>query len=379
MTMINQLLRQSKLSSRIGKASTSRQLSTEVVSKNFSTFSKSDPPRSAQPGDSNSVRITFLRHGQSTWNQQNIFIGMTDTPLTEDGTLEAMTAGKLLLQEEMKFDVVYTSLLRRSIKTVWMVMQELELEWIDVIKDWRLNERSYGALVGLNKKKCVEEYGKDQVKRWRRSWDEPPPPMTKSSKYWPGKDERYTQLGIVDKLPLSESLKDVTVRTTEFWDEIIVPQLKLKKRILIVGHENNLRSIIKRLDDISETDILELELPRAIPLIYELDINTLKPIKGKKKDNKHIYLDEVIDIDDDDDVYEGVGVPVDIISGRYICDPKQLKSIAKKDQQQVYDLRYKQSLETAPYLGVNPIKANDILITNDAGTLNKILVHKQKV
>ena len=144
--------------------------------------------------DSN-ITVVFVRHGQSTWNQQNIFIGMTDTPLTEDGTEEARTAGKLLKQEGLKFDRIFTSLLRRSIKTVWMVVQELGIEWIPIVKDWRLNERHYGALVGRNKKKCVEEYGKDQVKRWRRSWDEPPPPMRPDSPYWPGNDERYDFFG----------------------------------------------------------------------------------------------------------------------------------------------------------------------------------------
>ena len=144
--------------------------------------------------DSN-ITVVFVRHGQSTWNQQNIFIGMTDTPLTEDGTEEARTAGKLLKQEGLKFDRIFTSLLRRSIKTVWMVVQELGIEWVPVVKDWRLNERHYGALVGRNKKKCVEEYGKDQVKRWRRSWDEPPPPMRPDSPYWPGNDERYDFFG----------------------------------------------------------------------------------------------------------------------------------------------------------------------------------------
>mmetsp|Transcript_8141 Transcript_8141/g.7284 ORF Transcript_8141/g.7284 Transcript_8141/m.7284 type:complete len:335 (+) Transcript_8141:112-1116(+) len=276
---------------------------------------------------SETLPVTFIRHGQSTWNQQNIFIGMTDTPLTTDGINEARIAGQLLGTDERTktIDVIYTSLLRRSIKTVWYAMEELGMEWVPVIKDWRLNERSYGSLVGRNKKQCVEQYGKDLVKKWRRSWDFPPPPMTRDSEYWPGKDPRYHALGVdLNKIPLSESLKDVTKRTSEFWDEVIIPKLKEQKRILIVGHENNLRSIIKRLDNISDEDILHIELPRAIPLVYELDPQTLKPVP---------QLNSAIGL-----------------NGRYLVDKKQLERIAEKDQQQVYDLRLKTTLETTPYL-----------------------------
>jgi 2,3-bisphosphoglycerate-dependent phosphoglycerate mutase len=161
-------------------------------------------------------------------------------------------------------------------------MQELGMEWVNVIKDWRLNERSYGALVGQNKKQMVEKYGADQVKKWRRSWDVPPPPMTPDFKFFPGRDRRYEMLGIPeDQIPLSESLKEVTKRTAAFWDDTIIPQLQQGKKILIVGHENNLRSIVKRLDDISDKDILHVELPRAIPLVYQLDPVTFKPIGDK--------------------------------------------------------------------------------------------------
>lgn len=248
---------------------------------------------------------------------------MTDTPLTSDGVKEARIAGQLLGNDSRvtSIDVVFTSLLRRSTKTVWHVMEELELEWVPVVKDWRLNERSYGALVGRNKKQCVEQYGKDLVKRWRRSWDVPPPPMSKDSEYWPGRDNRYKSLGInLDYLPLSESLKDVTVRTAAFWDEVVVPQLKAGKRILIVGHENNLRSIIKRLDKISDDAIINIELPRAVPLLYELDVKTLAPVMLP-------------------DAAPG-------LSGRYLFDKKQLERIAERDHQQVYDLRVKATLET---------------------------------
>jgi len=300
-------------------------------------------PKTMRRGISTSARdtikIVFLRHGQSTWNQQNIFIGMTDTPLTEAGVQEAKIAGQTLLASEDaigKLDVVYTSLLRRSTKTVWHVMEELGMEWVPVVKDWRLNERSYGALVGRNKKQCVEEYGKEQVKRWRRSWDEPPPPMSRDSEFFPGKDPRYKTLGIYDdRIPLAESLKEVTKRSSVFWDEVIVPQLKLKKKMMIVGHENNLRSLIKRLDSISNEDILHIELPRAIPLVFELDLTTLKPIKAANS--------------------------APGLSGWYLCDNRQLNQIAELDQAQVYDLRHKETLESASRL--NPARSIESSLT----------------
>ena len=308
---------------------------SEFISRSSSSSSKNDNIIGTDDDDDDDnveyiqcpkgrIPLVFVRHGQSTWNQKNIFIGMTDTPLTPDGVLEARLAGSLLNKYGVFFDVVYTSLLRRSTKTVWLVMQELMQEWVPVIKDWRLNERSYGALVGRNKKQCVEEFGVDQVKKWRRSWDIPPPPMSKDFMYWPGKDPRYEALGITDDMiPQSESLKDVTKRTSVFWDDVIVPQLKKEKRILIVGHENNLRSIIKRLDGISEENIIDVELPRAIPLYYELDENTLKPL-----------------------TVEGNDSPAPHLTGRYLGDPAQLKRIFDRDQKQVYDLNVKENLET---------------------------------
>jgi len=302
----------------------------QVGSRAFTTSTNKDTAALEAIG---AVPLVFVRHGQSTWNQKNIFIGMTDTPLTTDGVLEARLAGSLLNKEGAVFDVVYTSLLRRSTKTVWLVMQELMLEWVPVIKDWRLNERNYGALVGRNKKQCVEEFGTDQVRLWRRSWDTPPPPMDPSHVYWPAKDPRYAALGIKESdIPVCESLKDVTKRTSVFWDECIVPALKQKKRIMIVGHENNLRSIIKRLDGISNEDIIGVELPRAIPLLYFLHPETLKPIRTADSES-------------------------DLISGRYLVEGDQLKNIAERDQRQVYDLSEKKNLEgddaneTASYMG----------------------------
>jgi 2,3-bisphosphoglycerate-dependent phosphoglycerate mutase len=271
--------------------------------------------------------VTFLRHGQSTWNQQNIFIGMTDTPLTSDGKKEAIYAGKILASMGWEFDAVHTSLLKRSTNTVGLVLHELDLEWLPVYKDWRLNERNYGALVGTNKKQCVEKFGKDQVKRWRRSWDEPPPPMSKDSPYWPYRDRRYRMLGIKEEqIPLSESLKDVTQRTSVFWDEVIVPQLRAGKRLLIVGHENNLRSLIKRLDNISNEDIINIELPRAIPLVFELDRATLRPVPQAGS-------------------AEG-------LNGRYLCTAGELKTIAERDFKQVYETS---SLE--PQANLNQVRA----------------------
>jgi 2,3-bisphosphoglycerate-dependent phosphoglycerate mutase len=259
------------------------------------------------------IQLTFLRHGQSTWNKENIFIGMTDTPLTEEGVVEAVSAGKMLAGLNAEFDCVYTSLLKRSTSTVSHVLREIDQEWIPVVKDWRLNERNYGALVGQNKKQCVAEHGKDQVRRWRRSWDEPPPPMSRDNKYWPYNDRRYQLLGIKEEeIPLSESLKDVTRRTSVFWDEVIVPQLRDRKRILIVGHENNLRSIIKRLDGISNEAIIDIELPRAIPLVYHLDPLTLRPMK--------------------------VHGAAEGLSGRYLCTKLELQAIAERDFKQVYEL-----------------------------------------
>lgn len=197
------------------------------------------------------IPIVFLRHGQSTWNKSNRFIGMNDTPLTADGELEAIQAGHLLNMHgeyANNFDCVFTSLLKRSTHTVWLALKQMGLEHLPVEKTFYLNERSYGDLVGRNKKELVELYGKEQVRAWRRSWDTPPPPMSKDSPYWPYKDPRYAKLGIREEdIPYSESLKDVTKRTSKFWDNSITPLLKQGKRLLLVGHENNLRSIIKRL------------------------------------------------------------------------------------------------------------------------------------
>jgi 2,3-bisphosphoglycerate-dependent phosphoglycerate mutase len=267
-----------------------------------------------------SVRLTFLRHGQSTWNKENKFIGMTDTPLTKEGEREAKQAGRMLAQSGVEYDHVFSSVLMRSTDTARIVLKELNMG-LNVKKDWRLNERNYGALVGADKKKCVEQFGQEQVRRWRRSWDEPPPPMTADSPFWPFKDSRYQQLGLQEEdIPASESLKDVTMRTSVFWDEEIMPLLALKKRILIVGHENNLRSIIKRLDGLSREEILNVELPRAIPLVFDLDPINLRPLRvtGAHCGN----------------------------SGRYLCSKEQLDSVLERDHHQVYDTSTSPSTST---------------------------------
>lgn len=315
----------------LSSASTSSSSFEGMFNRAAAADSKSERPLRATtaPKTKEKGQLIMLRHGQSTWNQQNIFIGMTDTPLTPDGVLEARVAGNLM-EEHADIDIVYTSLLRRATKTVWLVMQELGLEWVPIIKDWRLNERNYGALVGRNKKQAVEEFGKEQVKLWRRSYDVPPPPMDKESEHWPGKDPRYESLGIniTENIPPSECLKDVCARTSVFFDECIVPQLRAGKKVLIVGHENNLRSIIMKIDNISREDIVHVELPRAIPLIYKLDPVTLKPEK---------FADAAPHL-----------------SAKYLADKAHLDKLMIRDHKQVYDLEIKENLEmTTPLTGLN--------------------------
>lgn len=267
--------------------------------------------------------LCFLRHGQSTWNRDNRFIGWTDTPLTEDGVLEARVAGRMLQQSGMLFDEVHTSLLRRSIRTTNIALMELEQEYIPVYKHWRLNERNYGDLVGKNKKEAVVRFGKDQVKQWRRGFDVPPPPMNDDHPYHPALDPRYKD--IIDQIPKSESLKNTVQRSSVYWNEVIAPSLKKGKTILIVGHENNLRSLLMRLEDIPEEDIIHLNLPRAVPLAYHLDEN-LKPI-NKRPDGS---LDEA----------------TGFLRGEWIGGDKAVSEILCRDDKQVYDTNITQNLET---------------------------------
>lgn len=190
-------------------------------------------------------------------------------------------AGKLIKEQDIDIDEAHTSMLRRATKTVWLAMQELDLEWVPVYKDWRLNEQQYGALVGKNRKQCAQEFGSEQVKRWRRSWDpnEKPPPIS-NMKHYPGKDPRYSMVGLSPAdIPLTESLKDVSIRTNQYWDEKIVPRLKEGKKLLVCAHGGNLRCILKRLDNISEEQSLDLSIPRCWPLVYHLNRTTLEPVK----------------------------------------------------------------------------------------------------
>lgn len=226
-------------------------------------------------------KIILLRHGQSTWNLENRFTGWTDVDLSEQGVEEARAAGKLLRDEKYEFDLVYTSVLKRAIRTMWLTLDELDQMWLPVIRHWRLNERHYGGLQGLNKAETAEKHGAEQVKIWRRSYDTPPPPLEESDERYPGKDRRYADL-TKNELPLTESLKDTVARFVPYWQETIAPQVKAGKRVIIVAHGNSLRALVKHLDNMTEAEILELNIPTGIPLLYELD-KDLKPIR-------HTYL-----------------------------------------------------------------------------------------
>ncbi len=223
-------------------------------------------------------KVVLLRHGESEWNKQNRFTGWTDVDLSEKGVIEATDAGKTLLAEGFTFDIAYTSVLKRAIRTLWITMDEMDLMWIPVIRDWRLNERHYGALQGLNKAETAEKFGEEQVKIWRRSYDTPPPALEPDDARYPGKDRRYAGL-TKEQLPLTECLKDTVARFLPLWHEQIAPTIREGKQVLIAAHGNSLRALVKYLDDISDQDIVGLNIPTGMPLVYELDEN-LKPIKS---------------------------------------------------------------------------------------------------
>ena len=226
-------------------------------------------------------KVVLLRHGESTWNKENRFTGWTDVDLSEKGLAEAKKAGQVLKAEGYKFDIAYTSVLKRAIRTLWLTLDELDLMWIPVVRNWRLNERHYGALQGLNKAETAQKFGEDQVKVWRRSYDIQPPALEKNDERFPGHDARYTDLKETE-LPLTECLKDTVARFVPYWENTIAPMVKTGKRVLITAHGNSLRALVKYLDNIPENEIVELNIPTGIPLVYELDDN-LKPIK-------HYYL-----------------------------------------------------------------------------------------
>jgi 2,3-bisphosphoglycerate-dependent phosphoglycerate mutase len=223
-------------------------------------------------------KMVLVRHGQSTWNLENRFTGWTDVGLTELGAKEALDGAKVMKQENYTFDIAYTSVLKRAIKTLWIILEEMELEWIPVYRAWELNERHYGALQGLNKAEMAEKFGEAQVKIWRRSYDTPPPNLELDDERHPRFDRRYADLR-PEQLPQSESLKDTVARMLPYWHETIAPVVQSGKRVLISAHGNSLRALVKHLDNISEQDITELNIPTGIPLVYELD-RDLKPVKS---------------------------------------------------------------------------------------------------
>lgn len=223
-------------------------------------------------------KIVLLRHGESTWNMENRFTGWTDVPLSEKGTAEAVEAGRVLLKEGYSFDVAYTSVLKRAIKTLWIALEEMDLMWIPVFRSWRLNERHYGALQGLNKAETAEKHGMEKVKIWRRSYDIRPPALTPDDPRFPGSDPRYAGLG-PEQVPLTECLKDTVERFLPYWHDTIAPAVKEGKRVLIAAHGNSLRALIKYLDNVSDEEIVGLNVPTGIPLVYELK-EGLSPIRS---------------------------------------------------------------------------------------------------
>jgi 2,3-bisphosphoglycerate-dependent phosphoglycerate mutase len=226
-------------------------------------------------------KLVLLRHGESTWNKENRFTGWTDVDLSEKGVQEATAAGRTMKDAGYVFDVAHTSVLRRAIKTLWLSLEQMDLMWIPVHNTWRLNERHYGALQGLNKAETAERHGMEQTHIWRRSYDVPPPALTVDDPRHPGRDPRYAGLGPAD-LPLTECLKDTVARFLPYWHEVVAPAVRGGQRVLIAAHGNSLRALIKYLDNIPDADIVELNVPTGIPLVYELD-DDLKPIR-------HYYL-----------------------------------------------------------------------------------------
>ena len=222
--------------------------------------------------------VILLRHGESIWNKENRFTGWVDVDLSDKGEHEAHEAGRLLRDGGYTFDLAFSSLLKRAIRTLWIVQDELDLLWLPVVRSWRLNERHYGALQGLNNAETAAKHGEAQVKTWRRSYDIPPPPLALDDPQYPGHDRRYASLTPAD-LPLSECLKDTVDRFLPYWHETIAPAIRSGQRVVIAAHGNSLRALVKYLDGISDDDIVELNIPTGIPLVYELDAD-LKPIRS---------------------------------------------------------------------------------------------------
>lgn len=224
------------------------------------------------------IKLVLLRHGESTWNNENRFTGWTDVDLTARGQEEAKAAGRILHQNGFAFDVAYTSVLKRAIRTLWIVLDEMDQMWIPITHSWRLNERHYGALQGLNKAETAARYGDEQVLIWRRGYDILPPVLTVDDERYPGFDPRYSKL-TKEEIPLAESLKDTVIRFLPFWNQTIVPDLQAGRSVIIAAHGNSLRALIKYLDNVSDEAIIDYNIPTGIPLVYELD-KQLKPINN---------------------------------------------------------------------------------------------------
>jgi 2,3-bisphosphoglycerate-dependent phosphoglycerate mutase len=226
-------------------------------------------------------QVVLVRHGESDWNKENRFTGWTDVDLSEKGRAEALEGARVLKAEGYTFDVAYTSVLKRAIRTLWTILDVTDLMWIPVYRSWRLNERHYGALQGLNKSETAAKFGEDQVKIWRRSYDIQPPALEKSDPRWPGHDPRYKNLSQAE-LPLTECLKDTVARFLPYWHQTIAPAVQSGQRVIIAAHGNSLRALVKYLDNISDQEIVGLNIPTGVPLVYELDAS-LRPLK-------HYYL-----------------------------------------------------------------------------------------
>jgi 2,3-bisphosphoglycerate-dependent phosphoglycerate mutase len=226
-------------------------------------------------------KVVLLRHGESSWNKENRFTGWTDVDLTDKGMEEARNAGKVMKEGGYQFDIAYVSVLKRALRTLWLALEEMDLLWIPWIKTWRLNERHYGALQGLNKSETAALHGEEKVKIWRRSYDVPPPPLDRKDPRYPGNQEAYKDMDQKD-IPVTECLKDTVDRFLPYWHETIAPAIKSGKKVLIAAHGNSLRALVKYLDNMTEEAIIELNIPTGIPLVYELDAS-LKPIR-------HYYL-----------------------------------------------------------------------------------------
>ncbi len=223
-------------------------------------------------------KLVLIRHGESEWNKENRFTGWTDVDLSEKGLREAREAGRLLKEEGYVFDIAYTSVLKRAIRTLWLVLDEMDLMWIPIVNSWRLNERHYGGLQGLNKSEMAAKYGEEQVLIWRRSYDIRPPALDPSDERYPGHDPRYRDL-TPEQLPLTECLKDTVERFLPLWHETIAPAVRSGKRVVIAAHGNSLRALVKYLDNVSDQDIIGVNIPTGIPLVYELE-DDLTPVRS---------------------------------------------------------------------------------------------------